>query len=129
MKTIAILVTALPALAACSDSPKTDAEYKADVVAGMHDSIGADLADLVKTARDLQAAAPTHAWDPIADSAAITAMRVAWMRSRIAYEHVEGATAPIFGDLDVSMDARYDDFLFDLVPDGDDNLFDDKGVT
>jgi iron uptake system component EfeO len=128
MKTIAILA-ALPALAACSDSPKTDAEYKADVVAGMHDSIGADLGDLVQAARDLQAAAPTHAWDPIADTAAITAMRVAWMRSRIAYEHVEGATAPIFGDLDVSMDARYDDFLSQLGPTGDPDLFDGSGVT
>jgi len=129
MKTIAILAAALPALAACSDSPETDAEFKADVVAGMHDSIGADLADLVQAARDLQAAAPTHAWDPIADSAAITAMRVAWMRSRIAYEHVEGATAPIFGDLDVSMDARYDDFLARLGPTGDPNLFDGSGAT
>jgi iron uptake system component EfeO len=133
MKTIAILAAALaavlPALAACSDSPKTDAEYKADVVASMHGSIGADLADLVQAALDLQAAAPTHAWDPIADSAAITAMRVAWMRSRIAYEHVEGATAPIFGSLDVSMDARYDDFLAKLVPDGDPDLFDASGAT
>src|SRR4051812_24877894 len=129
MKTIAILAAALPALAACSDSPKTDAEYKADVVASMHDSIGVGLADLVQAARDLQAAAPTHAWDPIADSAAITAMRVAWLRSRIAYEHVEGATAPIFGDLDASMDARYDDFLARLVPDGDPHLFDASGAT
>jgi iron uptake system component EfeO len=128
MKTIAILAAALPALAACSDSPKTDAEFKADVVASMHDSIGADLADLVQAARDLQAAAPTHAWDPVADSAAITAMRVAWLRSRIAYEHVEGATAPIFGNLDVSMDARYDDFLASL-PTGDPDLFDGTGVT
>jgi iron uptake system component EfeO len=128
MKTIAILA-ALPTLAACSDSPKTDAEYKADVVAGMHASVGADLADLVRAAHDLQAAAPTHAWDPIADSAAITAMRVAWLRSRIAYEHVEGATAPIFGDLDVSLDARYDDFLAQLGPTGDPDLFDATGVT
>jgi iron uptake system component EfeO len=128
MKTIAILA-ALPALGACSDPPKSDADYTADVVAGMHDSIGADLADLVQAARDLQAAAPTHAWDPITDSAAITAMRVAWMRSRIAYEHVEGATAPIFGDLDVSLDARYDDFLASLGPTGDPDLFDGTGVT
>src|ERR1044071_5440278 len=128
MKTIAILA-ALPALGACSDHPKTDADYTAEVVAGMHDPIGDDLADLVQAARDLQAAAPTHAWDPITDSAAITAMRVAWMRSRIAYEHVEGATAPIFGDLDVSLDARYDDFLAKLGPTGDPNLFDGTGAT
>jgi iron uptake system component EfeO len=129
MKTIAILAAALPALAACSDDPKTDGEYRAEVVAGMHRSIGGDLADLVQATRDLQTAAPTHAWDPIADSAAITAMRVAWLRSRIAYEHVEGATAPIFGDLDVSMDARYDDFLARLGPTGDPDLFDGTGAT
>jgi iron uptake system component EfeO len=133
MKTIAILAAALPAvlptLGACSDRPRSDADYRAEVVAGMHDSIGANLADLVQAARDLQAAAPTHAWDPIADSAAITAMRVAWMRSRIAYEHVEGTTAPIFGDLDVSMDARYDDFLSRLGPAGDPDLFDATGAT
>ncbi len=129
MKTIAILAAALPVLAACSDSPKTDADYRAEVVAGMHDSIGADLADLVQAARDLQTAAPTHAWDATADASAITAMRAAWMRTRIAYEHVEGATAPIFGNLDVSMDARYDDFLAMLGAAGDANLFDGTGVT
>jgi iron uptake system component EfeO len=129
MKTTAILAAALAALAACSDRPKSDADYRAEVVAGMHDSIGADLADLVQAARDLQAAAPIHAWDPTGDSAALTAMRVAWMRTRIAYEHVEGATAPIFGDLDVSMDARYDDFLAQLGPAGDPDLFDATGAT
>ena len=128
MKTIASLA-ALSALAACSDSPRSDAEFKADVVAGMHDSIGANLADLVQAAKDLQTAAPTHAWDATADAAAITAMRDAWRRTRVAYEHVEGATAPIFGDLDVSMDARYDDFLAMLGASGDTNLFDATGVT
>jgi iron uptake system component EfeO len=132
MKTLSILAAALPAvlpaLGACSD-PKSDAEFRADVVAGLHDSIGADLADLVQAARALQVAAPTHAWDPVADADAITAMRAAWLRSRIAYEHVEGATAPIFGDLDVSLDARYEDFLARLGPTGDPNLFDGRGAT
>jgi iron uptake system component EfeO len=126
MKTIAFVLTA--ALAACS-TDKTDADYNAEVVATMHDSIGADLANLVQAARDLQAAAPTHAWSATADAAAITAMRDAWKRTRIAYEHVEGATAPIFGDLDVTMDARYDDYLNATGPTGDQNLFDATGVT
>jgi len=56
-------------------------------------------------------------------------MQDAWKRTRVAYEHVEGATAPIFGDLDISMDARYDDFLAMLAPDGDQNLFDATGAT
>lgn len=107
-------------LAACSD--KSDAEYKADVTSSMHASIAADLADLTQAARDLQAAAPTHVWA----EADVTAMRAAWKRTRIAYEHVEGATAPIFPNLDGSMDARYDDFL---VEGADDNLFDGEGAT
>ena len=127
MKNTALLTTTLAALAACSD--KSDADYKADVVAAMHDSIGDDLAELVQAARDLRAAAPTHAWSATADAAAITAMRDAWKRTRIAYEHVEGATAPIFGDLDVTMDARYDDYLSMIGPTGDHALFDASGVT
>jgi len=125
MKKFAILL--LASLAACGD--RTDAEFQADVVAAMHDSIGADLADLVKAAQDLQAAAPTHAWSATGDAAAITAMREAWKRTRIAYEHVEGATAPIFGDLDGTMDARYDDYLADLGTAGDPDPFDATGVT
>jgi iron uptake system component EfeO len=121
----------LASLAACGDdpTPKTDAEYKTEVVAAMHDSIGADLATLVTAAKDLQAAAPTHAWNATTDAAAISSMIDAWKRARVAYEHVEGATAPIFGDLDVTMDARYDDYLSLTGPTGDQNLFDATGVT
>ena len=128
MTKFALLIPLAAALAACS-TDKSEAEFKADVVAAMHDSIGADLADLVQAARDLQAAAPAHAWNATADAAAITAMREAWTRSRVAYEHVEGATAPIFGDLDVTLDARYDDYLVITGPAGDINLFDAVGVT
>jgi len=116
-------------LLACSDDAKSDADFKAEVVAAMHDSIGADLANLVQAAKDLQAAAPTHQWDNTADATAIAAMKDAWKRTRVAYEHVEGATAPIFGDLDFTMDARYDDQLIPLIPEGDQDLFDDQGVT
>src|SRR4051812_15700547 len=44
-------------LAACGD--KSDADYKADVVAGMHASIQVDLEKLISAAQALQAAAPT----------------------------------------------------------------------
>src|SRR5262249_10863898 len=54
--------------------------------------------------------------------------RDAWRRTRIAYEHVEGATVPLFGELDVALDARYDDFLAMLGPAGDPDLFDATGV-
>jgi len=118
-------------LAACGDDPKpkTDKQYQDEVVASMQTSIGQDLANIVTAATELQVAAPTHAWDPVADKTAIDAMKAAWKKARIGYEHVEGATAGIFADLDVTMDARYDDYMTELAPDGDQDLFDDMGVT
>src|SRR3982750_3007550 len=124
-----ISVLALVSFAACGDSDKTDADFQADLVVSMHDSIAVDLDNLVTAAQQLQAAAPTHAWSATADAIAINDMREAWKHTRIAYEHVEGATAPIFGNLDVTLDARYDDYLSKLGGTGDTNLFDDKGVT
>jgi iron uptake system component EfeO len=123
-------------LVGCSSSsepaPKTDAEYKAEVVAGMHAAVKTELATLLAAARDLQAAAPTptgRGWDATLDAAAIAKMKDAWRRCRIAYEHVEGVVAPIFPDVDFEIDARYDDFLVKLAGKGDANPFDDQGVT
>jgi len=129
-----ILAVALTPIAACGDdekpaTPKTDSEFRAEVVTSMQTSISADLADLVTAATDLKNAAPTHAWNADTDKAAIEAMIAAWKRTRVAYEHVEGATAPIFGDLDFTMDARYDDYLLELHGAGDADPFDDQGVT
>ncbi|HEV7557336.1 MAG TPA: EfeM/EfeO family lipoprotein [Kofleriaceae bacterium] len=123
----------LIALAACGDNGGVDdAKFKSEVVANMHDSIARDLAELVTAAQDLQAAAPAPAgrgWDLTMDADAIAAMKDAWVRTRVAYEHVEGATAPIFPDEDVTMDARYDDCLAILGPTGDPDAFDGAGVT
>jgi iron uptake system component EfeO len=125
MKTVLALVLLV---AACGD--KSDADYQKDVVDGMHDSIQVDLESLISAATALQAAAPTgHGWDATNDAAAIAAMKKAWIDTRTAYEHVEGATAPIFPDEDVSMDERYDGFLAGLGTTGDQDLFDDSGVT
>jgi iron uptake system component EfeO len=115
-------------LAACGGT--SDADYKAEVVTGMQDSISVDLQNLITAAQDLQAVAPTgHGWDVATDGAAIGNMKEAWRRARTAYEHVEGATAPIFPDEDYTMDARYDDFLAKIGPAGDQDLFDDQGAT
>jgi iron uptake system component EfeO len=108
---------------------KSDDDYKQEVTSDMHASIAADLADMAQAARDLQAAAPTHAWNATTDAAAIAAMRDAWRRTRIGYELVEGATAPLFPDVDFAIDARYDDYLVELGPDGDANPFDGTGAT
>jgi iron uptake system component EfeO len=116
---------ALLLVAACGGTT----DYQSRVVDQMHDSIDGDLANLVTAAKALQAAAPAHAWDATADADAIAAMRSAWESTRIAYEHVEGATAPIFPEFDTSMDARYDDFLTMLGSAGDPDPFDDVGIT
>src|SRR5262249_10645694 len=47
----------------------------------------------------------------------------------VAYEHFEGAVAPIFFDVDFAIDARYDDYLAALGAGGDTDLFDDQGAT
>jgi len=120
------------ALAGCSsddDGTKTDAEYQDDVTKGMHDTLLADVKALNRAASDIAAAAPDHAWDPDADADAITAMTNAWLAARAAYERTEGAIAPLFPDIDFAIDARYDDFLTELGDDGDQDLFDNEGVT
>ena len=131
MKNIYLSAVLLGSVVSCGgdDGPKTDAQYQAAVVSGMHDSIGTELQNLIDAATALQAAAPTHTWDATADADAINAMKTAWRNTRVAYEHVEGATAPIFPDLDVSMDERYDGFLTELNGKPDTDLFDDQGVT
>lgn len=117
----------LLAVAGCSGT--SDSDYERAVTRDMHASIAEDLAALAQAARDLQAAAPSHAWDASRDAAAITAMRDAWRRARVAYELVEGATAPLFPDIDFAIDARYDDYLVELGPGGDPDPFDGTGVT
>ncbi len=111
----------------------TDAEQRAKAVQTMHDTLLVDVTALAQAVSDLKDAAPTPAdrgWDKTLDAAAIASMRAAWIRARTAYEHIEGALAPLFPDIDTAIDARYDDFLADLTAQGGDAyLFDDAGVT
>jgi iron uptake system component EfeO len=112
---------------------QTDEQYKDEVTAGMHALIAGQLEALVAAVNDIQSAAPTpsgRGWDDAQDAAALEAMKAAWRRARIVYEHIEGAVAPIFPDIDAAIDARYDDFMAELASvAGDDYAFDDKGVT
>jgi iron uptake system component EfeO len=110
-------------------SSKSDADYKAEVTTGMHDAIAVDLAEWRSAVVELQSAAPKKAWSAVDDAAAIAAMKSAWRRARVAYEHVEGAVAPLFPDRDFSADARYDDYLVALGGKTDENPFDGDGVT
>jgi iron uptake system component EfeO len=129
MKTPAIvLVTALGAMG-CGSSGGTQQE---EVARAMQQSLQTRLTTLRDAAKALQMAAPApvgRGWDKDMDAQAFTDMKAAWIMARDAYEHVEGATAPVYPDLDVSMDERYDGFLATLGPTGDADLFDDQGVT
>jgi iron uptake system component EfeO len=123
---VTLLVSSI-SLAACTN--KTDADYREDVVESIHDSFGADLDALVQAAYDLQAASPNRAWNATTDTQAIAEMREAWKRTRIAYEHIEGAIVSLFPGVDDTLDARYDESLVKLGPAGDQDLFDARGVT
>ena len=105
----------------------TDDQYRAQVVQGMHDQLLTDINGQLTAAQAIASAAPSSlaGWS---DSSQIDAMKAAWLQGRNSYEHSEGAIAPLFPDIDRSIDARYDDFLASL-PTGDSDLFDDQGVT
>lgn len=118
---------------ATTPPPPSDDEERQRAVQGMHDALLEDVTTLAKAAEEIEAAAPTPAdrgWDATLDAAAIGSMRATWMRARTAYEHVEGALAPLFPDIDYAIDARYDDFMGNLAASGGDAyLFDGVGVT
>ncbi len=129
-------LAALPLLVAagCSSSPveKADADYQKEIAEGMQASIAVEIDTWLASSTALCAAAPEpkgRGWDLKLDAEAITAMRAAWRKARTSYEHIEGAVAPLFPELDAATDARYDDFLSELGDAGDPNLFDEKGVT
>jgi iron uptake system component EfeO len=91
--------------------------------------VTAELGKLVDASIALRAAAPepdADGWNAQTDAGAIAAMQARWKAARVAYEHVEGAIAVLFPDLDASTDERYDGFL-ESRP--DDDLFDGQGVT
>jgi iron uptake system component EfeO len=99
----------------------------------MHHLLLTDINAMLEAARDLESAAPTppdRGWDATLDAQAIAAMKEAWVKARAAYEDSEGAIAPLFPNIDNAIDARYDDFMTQLAAQGgDENLFDDAGVT
>jgi iron uptake system component EfeO len=132
--TAGCVVTLALALAACSDGAtvKTDADYQKEIAEGMQASIAGEIDGWLSASKTLCEAAPTPAgrgWDAKLDADAIVSMKAAWRTARLHYEHIEGAVAPLFPELDAATDARYDDFLGELGDAGDPDLFDDQGVT
>lgn len=121
------LLCGLAVLGACGASdPSPQARALDDVKA----LIARNLDDLVSASSELQAAAPPpddDGWNAQTDAGPVADMKTAWKKARTAYEHVEGAIAILFPELDVSTDQRYDGFLSSDGPDS--NLFDGQGVT
>jgi iron uptake system component EfeO len=114
-------------IAACGSDEKTPEQQ---ALLNVKSYIASNLNDFVDASKQLCAAAPApddDGWSAAADAAAITAMKTQWKRARVAYEHVEGAIAVLFPELDVSTDERYDGFIADNG--ADTNLFDDMIVT
>jgi iron uptake system component EfeO len=134
MKNLLFLPLTTILLSCSANAPtgeKSDAAYQTEAVQNMHDALLGDLQKLHEAARAIQDAAPTpsgRGWDAKEDAKALAAMTQAWIDARSAYERCEGALAPLFPDIDVAIDARYDDFLEQLGPTGDPDPFDGKGV-
>jgi iron uptake system component EfeO len=130
----ALGVVAVPAMAACSSSSgsgePTNTQFQQQVAQGMHDSLQDDLNALVNAAKALQNDAPDHPWDSTDPS--VAAMETDWIAARHAYEHVEGATAPVFPNIDLSIDGRVEDFgpgTGSGALDAQSDMFGDKGMT
>jgi iron uptake system component EfeO len=115
-------------LTGCSDGKPAAPSQQA--LLDVKSYIDTNIVELKEAVTALRAAAPAadaDGWNAAEDAAAVEAMKVQWKKARAAYEHVEGAIAVLFSDLDVSTDERYDGFIAD--GNADTNLFDDQGVT
>jgi iron uptake system component EfeO len=116
-----------PSFAACASDPAETPEEHATLA--VKDYIAAELTALHASAQKLQDATPepdSDGWNLKDDADDVKAMRAAWSDTRTRYEHIEGAIAVLFSELDTSTDARYDAFVA-VAP--DDDLFDGEGVT
>ena len=119
-------------LGACGTGGPTDAQQQEQIIAGMHGELLTEIRALKAACQELKARAPVTpgaGWDATADAPAITGMKASWAKARTAYEHIEGAIAPLFPEIDAAIDERYDGFLEGLGPAGDPNAFDGEGVT
>ncbi len=123
-------------LVACSPAPApmgpTDAELREKIAADMHEALLAEIRALKAAVQDLKVHAPVRSnalgWERPADDAALATLKTDWAKARTAYEHIEGAIAPLFPELDRAIDERYDGFLEGLAGAGDPAPFDGEGV-
>lgn len=125
----AFIASLLCAIASATGCGKNEADHESEATLAVKAYVTAELDALHAASLALQAAAPApdaDGWNPTADAAAVTAMKVEWKKARVSYERVEGAIAVLFPDLDAATDERYDGFIAE-GPDA--NLFDGDGVT
>lgn len=119
-------IAILTASVGCGSADKSDAQFRAEIVTGMHQRVLAQIEDLNQAARDLQAAAPVgRGWDATLDAKSIAAMTDAWVRTRVHWEQAEGTLGCLSKDLEASLESRYED----LLAGGDADPFDGQGVT
>lgn len=124
---VAAVVALAPAACVQNEIPEADLEQQA--LLDVKGYVAAELDALHEAAVAIQERAPApdaDGWNHADDAAAIEEMRASWRDARRAYEHVEGAIAVLFADLDASTDERYDGFI---AAGADDDLFDGDGVT
>src|SRR5262249_26794612 len=75
------LVAVSSVLTGCHSEGKSDDQFQADIMSGIHDILLSDVRGVHQAALDLQAAAPTpsgRGWDASQDATAIEAMKQAW---------------------------------------------------
>lgn len=115
----------LPLLLACSFDNDRGDDPEALAQAEVKTFVAGELGAVADAALALQAAAPTpdaDGWGP----GETAAMEAAWVDVRVGYEHVEGAIAVLFPDLDHSSDQRYEAFI---ATGPDEDAFDGEIVT
>lgn len=119
-------------VAACGGGdPKGDTKLQQDIASSMQLLVRDEIRRLNQAARDLQTAAPSTVadWGTAPNGGtALASMKEAWMRTRSSWERTEEPLARLFGDLDESMDSRYEATLDQLGGAGDGAPFDGRGV-
>jgi iron uptake system component EfeO len=96
---------------AATDGPSDEA-FESALTRDLQAVVLVDIDEMLLAAIDLQTAVPDTA---------------TWSEEDL--EQIEGAIAPLFRELDISLDERYDGFVTVHLQGRDTNLFDGEGVT
>lgn len=111
-------------LLACTNDNDKGTDLEAEAILAVKAITTREIDNLVASAVRIQELAPAPDSDGWT-SAETGELEGTWKSARDSYEHVEGAIAVLFPDLDAATDERYDGWLAEGP---DDNLFDGEGV-